>query len=130
MSKFSNAFRNAVYAASSAIFLFGSGYACPPPDHVESDTDGGGGGGGSEPENEWEKFLDRSAKCIELEGKDCHGYPGRGEVGRSKGDRFPNFMALTCDEDGDPWEFAEVFKLKKDGTPKYKSIIILTGHDR
>lgn len=120
--------RKAVYLFSASLFFFGSGYSCPP-DHIDPNVEGGSGGDDSEPDDAWGKFLDRSAKCIELEDDDCHGYPGRGDEGRFKGDRFPNFMALTCDEDGDTFEFAELFKLKKDGTPKYKSIVLITGHD-
>lgn len=120
--------RKAVYLFSASLFFFGSGYSCPP-DHIDTNVDEGSGGG-AEPDDAWGKFLDRTAKCIELDDDECDGYPGRGTEGRFKGERFPNFMALTCDEDGKPFEFAELFKLqKKDGTPKYKSIVLITGHD-
>lgn len=120
--------RTAVYLFSASIFLFGSGYACPP-DHVEPNSGESDGGDGKKADNAWDEFLDRTGKCIELEGKDCDGYPGRGKTGRAKGERFPNFIAGTCDKDGDTFEFAEMFKLNKDGTPKYKSIVLIAGHD-
>lgn len=121
--------RKAVYLFSSLLFLFGSGYACPPPDHIDPDKEADDGGSGKEATNDWEKFLDRTGKCIELEDDDCDGYPGRGKTGREKGKRFPNFMALTCDKKGKAFEFAELFKLEKGDIPKYKSIVVITGHD-
>lgn len=121
---------SAAYLFSAAVFLFGSGYACPPPDHVEVETEGGSDGPGQEPQNAWEKFLDRTTEeCIELEGSDCDGYPGRGSVGRAKGDRFRNFIAGNCTEEGGVFDSAQLFQLDDEGIPKYKAILLVAGHD-
>lgn len=117
------------YALCASIFLFGSGYACPPPNYIDPEDTGKKNEDKDDDKNEevLGKFVDRISDCIDDdkgEG-DCDGYPGREDIGREKGNIFKNFKTLDCE--GDDFEFASLFKLDKKGVPKYKSIVFAAG---
>lgn len=119
------------YALCATLFVFGSGYACPPPNQIEPEDSGEGDTKGSSNKKGeiLGDFVDRKKDCIDEEkGEgDCDGFPGKKKTGREKGKIIKNFK--TIDSEGEDFELASLFQLDKKGVPKYKSIVFYGSAD-